>query len=425
MKENNEELSVQEIHAANYAEPGATVITEKNGRNGKEKAVNKLSPASEENVSEKIAVSKKAQKNVEKKLTEEPVESKQKSKKTTIKTNVKKSVAPSIASDEPAPKKKITPLVPGSEPAPKKKERKKKTADSETKKELKEKSTPVEATTIKEEESQKKPVTKKVAAKKKTTPTGVKVTFIIRFHSKVGQTLYMTGNHDIFGNNDTNSALPMQYLSEELWAVSLDLNIDSIPADGIIYNYIVKNEDEEINYDWGSDKKITPALFTTEETLIIDAWNFAGYYENAFYTEPFKQVLLKNNYTPVNITTPKTFTHIFKVKAPLLEKGQTVFIAGNSKELGNWGNEEFILMSREKDEDFFSVKLDLSKTTFPIAYKYGVYDVETKKAVRFEDGNNRVLHDAFVKTKKTIVNDGFAVLPSTIWKRSRCCYSCI
>ena len=226
----------------------------------------------------------------------------------------------------------------------------------------------------------------------------------------------MTGNHDIFGNNDTNRALPMQYLSDELWAVSLDLNIDNVSADGIIYNYIVKNEDGDINYDWGSDKKITPALFTTEETLIIDAWNFAGYYENAFYTEPFKQVLLKNNYTPVNITTPATFTHIFKVKAPLLEKGQTVFIAGNSSELGNWGNEKLILMSREKDEDFFSVKLDLSTTTFPIAYKYGVYDVETKKAVRFEDGNNRILHDAFVKTKKTIVNDGFAVLPSTMWK---------
>jgi 4-alpha-glucanotransferase len=226
----------------------------------------------------------------------------------------------------------------------------------------------------------------------------------------------MTGNHEIFGNNDTNGALPMQYLNEELWALSLDLNIDSIPADGIIYNYIVKNEDGDTNFDWGSDKKITPALFTTEETLIIDAWNFAGYYENAFYTEPFKQVLLKNNYTPVNITAPKTFTHIFKVKAPLLEKGQTVFIAGNSKELGNWGNEEFILMGREKDEDFFSVKLDLSTTTFPIAYKYGVYDVEAKKVVRFEDGDNRVLHDAFIKTKKTIVNDGFAVLPSTTWR---------
>src|SRR4029079_16693413 len=49
-------------------------------------------------------------------------------------------------------------------------------------------------------------------------------------------------------------------------------------------------------------------------------------------------------------------------------------------------------------------------------YKYGMYDVENKKVLRYEDGNNRILFDAFVKTKKTIVNDGFTVLPSTAWK---------
>ena len=48
MKENNQELSEQEIHAANYAEPDATVITEKNGRNGKEKAVNKFKTKSDQ-----------------------------------------------------------------------------------------------------------------------------------------------------------------------------------------------------------------------------------------------------------------------------------------------------------------------------------------------------------------------------------------
>src|SRR4051812_1422226 len=114
MKENNEELRAQEIHAANYAEPDATLITEKYGRNGKEKSVNKLSPAYEENVSEKIAVSKKTQKNVEKKLAEEHIKTKQKNKKPNIKTNDNKSETPSTASDEPAPNKKVTPLVPGS-----------------------------------------------------------------------------------------------------------------------------------------------------------------------------------------------------------------------------------------------------------------------------------------------------------------------
>ena len=38
---------------------------------------------------------------------------------------------------------------------------------------------------------------------------------------------------------------------------------------------------------------------------IADAWNHAGYYNNAFYTEPFQNVLLKNNLTEVKIKAAK------------------------------------------------------------------------------------------------------------------------
>jgi 4-alpha-glucanotransferase len=396
MKENNEEINVQNLNGANHAELNTNSITDKNELSGKEKKVNNLSIPSEKNISEKAASKKMAKKNIEKKSTDESLEPKQKTKKSTIKTPAKKSTALPIVSTESTGKKRET---------------KKKTSGSEIQKEIKKDVTP-----FNEPELKKTPAAKKITSKKKTQATEVKLTFNVRFHTQVGQTLYITGNNEVFGNNDINKALPMQYLNEELWTLSLDLNTASIPADGIIYNYIVKNEDGDVNFDWGTDKKITSTLLTSQETLIIDAWNFAGYYENAFYTEPFKQVLLKNNYTPVKITPPTNFTHVFKVKAPLLEKGQTVFIAGNTREFGDWGNEEIILMNREENEDFYSVKLDLSKVSFPVVYKYGVYDTAAKKVIRFEDGNNRLLHDAFIKTKKTIVNDGFAILPSDTWK---------
>ncbi|MEF3019434.1 hypothetical protein V3478_33295, partial [Pseudomonas aeruginosa] len=75
------------------------------------------------------------------------------------------------------------------------------------------------------------------------------------------------------------------------------LEFDKLPTDKIVYNYILKNADGSVSYDWGSDKYILAAAFTTAEVLIKDAWNFAGYYENAFYTEPFQKVLLKNHFT--------------------------------------------------------------------------------------------------------------------------------
>ncbi|MEP7319005.1 MAG: 4-alpha-glucanotransferase, partial [Panacibacter sp.] len=222
--------------------------------------------------------------------------------------------------------------------------------------------------------------------------------------------------HEIFGNHDAAKAMPMQYLSEELWTLTLDLNKADIPAAGIAYNYILQNEDGSLNFDCGTDKIITPALFTSEEVLIIDSWNDTAYIENTFYTEPFKEVLLRTNYITVKNTGYKSFTHIFKAKTPLLAKGQTLCIIGNCAELGSWDEAKAIVMSRQPGEDFFSAKVNLSKTYFPIAYKYAVYDTEAQKIVRYENGSNRILYDAFVKNKKTIVNDGFAALPFTTWK---------
>lgn len=262
---------------------------------------------------------------------------------------------------------------------------------------------------------QPEPRTSKSQAFKNNVFEKIKLNFFIRFHTEFGQTLHISGEHEIFGNNDINNALPMQYWNEEFWTATIELNISTVPLQGIVYNYVVKNESGDVHYDWGSDKKIFTELFTSDEAVIIDAWNFAGFYENAFYTEPFQQVLLKKNFTPVNVTEPQTYTHIFKIKAPLIEKDQTVFLSGNIKELGDWGREP-VLMNKEEEEDFFSVKVDLSNVNIPIAYKYGVYDLKENKIIRFEDGNNRWLHNAFLKTTKTIVNDGFIVLPATTWK---------
>ena len=155
--------------------------------------------------------------------------------------------------------------------------------------------------------------------------------------------------------------------------VSVDINTSSVPAEGIQYNYVLKHRIILLVYDWGTDKKLTPDLFKYEEVLIADSWNHAGYFNNAFYTEPFQNVLLKNNLTEVKIKQPKNFTHIFKIKAPLLKKGETVCLLGSAKETGH-GMKKPSSFKQETNEEYHSVAFDLSKTDFPLFYKYGVYD---------------------------------------------------
>lgn len=252
--------------------------------------------------------------------------------------------------------------------------------------------------------------------KKMSDVVGKKITFQLKFHTTFGQDLFITGNHPLLGDNDPTKALPLQYFNEEYWSVTIDLN-DTASNGGVIgYQYILRNTDGTLSYDWGNDKQLDLSAIKAKEIHVVDAWNFAGYYENAFYTEPFTKVLLTKAHTTVNVKLPHTITHILKVKAPLLNKGETLCLLGSSSQFGNWNTEEPLLLKRTNGEDFFQIQLDLTKDSFPIAYKYGIYDVDQQKFLRYEDGNNRVLYDGVVKDKLTIIHDGFAVLPNNTWK---------
>lgn len=235
----------------------------------------------------------------------------------------------------------------------------------------------------------------------------MKFIFKLRFHTHAGQSLWLTGNHPLLGDGKPDHALPLQYLDEEFWHGVLEIPDGSVPKTGVRYNYILRNPDGALVYDWGNDKIINPELNSGPEVLIIDSWNDASYVENAFYTEPFTEVLLSKNGTGVAISTPTRITHIFKAKAPLLAKGETLCLLGNAAALAHWDIAAPILMSRGIHEDFFIVKLDLNNQPFPVEYKYGIFDAQKNAFKGYEQGSNRLLSDA-TSNSQIIVNDGFA-----------------
>ena len=263
-----------------------------------------------------------------------------------------------------------------------------------------------------------KPIVEKEIVKKatKTKSEITKIVFQLKFNTQKGQNLFILGDHFLLGNGILENAVPMQYFNEEFWVATIELPTNDISTKIITYNYVLKNADGSTIIDWGKDKSFAISKNQLEELILVDSWNYAGYYENTFYADAFQQVLLKNNFTEVKSQTPKSFTHTFKIKSPLLAKGQTLCIVGSGKELNNWSTDTPIILSRNIDENFFTVSIDLTKTNFPLSYKYGVYDIATQKLVSFENGNNRILYDAIAKKKKTIVNDGYTYLSNNSWK---------
>jgi 4-alpha-glucanotransferase len=244
----------------------------------------------------------------------------------------------------------------------------------------------------------------------------MKLIFRLRFRTKVGQSLFLTGNHELLGGGRIERAAPLLYLNADFWQATFQLPVDAFPDAAIIYNYILREADGSTVQDWGNDRIIKPASFKQNEILIIDSWNSAGAVENAFYTEPFKKVLLQPNHTEVRLPAKPGATHTFKVKAPLLLKGQALCLSGSCAALGGWSTTTPLFFNQTEEEDFLTAQIDLSRERFPIEYKYGVYDVAHGKFIRFEDGENRIINDAVAPKKHTFVNDGFVRLPADTWK---------
>ncbi len=239
----------------------------------------------------------------------------------------------------------------------------------------------------------------------------MKIQFYLRFFTQYGQSLFITGNCDQLGNNELSAAVPMQYLTDEFWTVTIELGKEF--ENELQYNYLLKNENGETVLEWGNDRIVGVMKLTVDELTLIDTWNHVGEFENAFYTQPFQEVLLPKA-KPVKEKLLKSVTHIFKAKAPLLKEDEVLCISGSNETFTNWGTEYPVLMQREGN--WWTSKLNFSKESFPVAYKYGVFNTKTNKFVRFETGNNRILYDSYGKKKLSILHDGFAQLPNDTWK---------
>lgn len=241
--------------------------------------------------------------------------------------------------------------------------------------------------------------------------------FYVRFHTQYGQLLAVTGNIEALGNHDVEKAFTLNHLNNDFWHGTIETDF---PESGAIhYNYLLKNEDGFRVFEWGDRVIDGNKLPSVSALQLVDTWNHAGEFENVFYSDPFQQVLLQDH-SRSKAKQPKKFTHLFKVKAPLLNRHEVVCLLGNTSETANWDVEAPVLLNRENG--WWSVKLSLPREDFPLSYKYGVYDTKEQRFVRYESGENRILYGVQGPSGDdagnivTILHDGFVHLPNDTWK---------
>ncbi len=243
----------------------------------------------------------------------------------------------------------------------------------------------------------------------------LKLTFKLRYRTHPGQSLFLCGDHDLFGAGDSTRGLALNYVDAETWQVTLEVPRAALKQP-IGYDYLVRHADGTWEQDSDPSRVIETNWANHEAMVVMDSWNSPGFVENVFYTEPFQKVLLKSNQSELLVPPPARVTHQFRVKAPLLARGQTVCLLGSSPVLGQWNPARAGLLNRTPGETFLTANLDLSGDTLPLEYKYGVCDAERGTFLGYENGDNRRLAESVLAQGQIVVNDGFVRLPSDTWR---------
>src|SRR6478672_4605301 len=183
----------------------------------------------------------------------------------------------------------------------------------------------------------------------------MRIDFYLRFHTQFGQTISLVGNIPSLGLNDANKALPLTFFNEEFWHTSIEIDPEDYHT--LHYRYVFTNEFGERKKE-AEKERVIDLKKNHKDVVAFDTWNDECFYENAFFTAPFTDVFLASSGTKSRQKKTDAATHI---KKPLLLQKK-----------GNW----------------WVLEADLSGTIFPVAYKYGVYDVKKEAFVRFEEGDN-------------------------------------
>lgn len=208
----------------------------------------------------------------------------------------------------------------------------------------------------------------------------------LRFSTKPGQNLKISGNLPQLGGGVISNAVEMQYHDQQHWKIDIQFSkseIKKYPR----FNYTYIYTDHHGNYleDWGEQRFIDLSALN-DDTIILDTWIDMGAIQNNFYTAPFKNIFIPKRKKLIKSQKKKSFQ--LKVLAPLLSPSESLIVVGNNDFFGNWETRKGVKMNF--DGHSWVAEIDQNKIATKLEYKYCIVD-EKGALVKYENGTNRIL----------------------------------
>lgn len=227
----------------------------------------------------------------------------------------------------------------------------------------------------------------------------MKVTFNINFHTVWGQKLCVVGSIPELGSWEPALAKEMNYKGEGNWQLELEI---TSPVQIIEYRYFLSINDKQIFEEWEKNHKVF-FFGSADHYTLYDYWKIRPV-NLAFYSSAFTKSLFAhpcNTYERV-VKSGKRLT--IKISAPRVEKNQSVAITGNQHCLGSWHPDKALILSCDTFPEWH-IDLDASEISFPLEYKFLIYD-DNHQPLYWEEDENRMLSLPPQEVGETVIVSG-------------------
>lgn len=239
------------------------------------------------------------------------------------------------------------------------------------------------------------------------------VSFNIEYRTSWGEEVRLTGSTPELGNENPDKAIPLQTIDGIHWVAEKEIQM---PADGVIrYSYLICRNGKVLRHEWDSFPRSLYLEGDTKKTYHVnDSWKNIPE-QQYFYSAAFTESLLAHRN---KAGIPKSYKKglMIKAYAPRIDNDHCLAICGNQKTLGDWDADKALPMSDINFPEWIA-ELDASKLTFPLEYKFVLYNKKEKRAEAWENNPNRYMADPGIKTNETlVVSDRYVYFNTPAWK---------
>ncbi len=239
------------------------------------------------------------------------------------------------------------------------------------------------------------------------------VTFNIEYRTNWGEEVRITGSTPELGHNDPSQSIPLHTIDGIHWTAEVAIN--SLKEGQLTYSYLIWQDHRMVRHEWDNFPRALFLSGGSKKTYqVCDNWKNIPE-QQYFYSSAFTESLLAHH---ERAGVPKPFKKglMIKVYSPRINEQYCLGICGNQPMLGNWNADKALLMSDVHFPEWVA-ELDASKLTFPLEYKFVLYNKEKKQVEAWENNPNRYMADPAIAANETlVVSDRYASFDIQTWK---------